>query len=55
MPQLVISMKVNTQNKHFSNTKIIVSEYGTHHIQTVMCKLKTETLSPMGVNKELIK
>ncbi|RLD61149.1 MAG: hypothetical protein DRJ01_08405 [Bacteroidetes bacterium] len=36
MPQLAVYMKVNTQNKVCRNLKIIVSNCGTHHIQTVV-------------------
>jgi hypothetical protein len=35
MPQLVVNMKVNAQNKVDRNLKIIVSNCGTHHIQPV--------------------
>ncbi len=36
MPQLVVNMKVNTQNTISRNLKIIISKCGTHHIKTVV-------------------
>jgi len=35
MPQLVVNMIDTVRNKHYRNTKIIVSKCGTQHIQTV--------------------
>ena len=35
MPQLVVNMKVNTQNKHGCNLKNNRFKMRTHHIQTI--------------------
>jgi len=35
MPQLVVNMKINTQNKHCRSLKNNRFKCGTHHIQTV--------------------
>jgi len=40
MPQLIDNMKVTVLNENYCNTKIIVSNCGTHHIQTVWQKAK---------------
>jgi hypothetical protein len=38
MPQLIDNKKITVQNKIIVSRKIIVSNCGTHHIQTVASK-----------------
>jgi len=40
MPQLVVNMEVNIQNKDCCSMKIIASKCGTQHIKTVVGHLE---------------